>query len=554
MNEKDRRLNDRVVKATSELYSRLQGRDFIDPSDFESIVEEYRQLNRDVHRRTGTFLSALGLINRQLKANIDSFSRIYEAYPERLVKHNEDLARSKSAEVGRRINPIEGYDLDEQQLTAISYDVRSRLVIAGAGTGKTTTIVGLVKDLLNSGKALPEEILALSFTNSSVDDLRKRIMAESGQRVDVCTFHRLGLRIIASANGKVPRISRIRTDAFVAEEIKRRRSDAGFVRNLNEFMAYDFESVRDEGRFNDSSELIEYLRENPLITLKGERVKSFGEADIANCLAMNGVPYTYEESYCVDTADSMYGQYHPDFHIDGTNIYIEYFGIDRGGNVAKFMTDRNPNAADEYRSGIEWKRRIHRENGTRLIELYAYERSEGVLIDSLESKLGAYGVEFTPESSESIFDRTIGSNERALRSLAAAFTTAILLIKGSGKPWGEIYPISGSARDRRSLRRTEAVFRPIYDAYQSELEANGEIDFEDMLNTAARFVREGRFIHSCRYIIVDEYQDMSQSRYNLLRALRGSKDYHLFCVGDDWQSIYRFNGCNISYIFVLSHQ
>ena len=548
MKDKDRKLNDRAVKATSELSSHLEGKEFIDPGDFSSLTKDYKQLDNDIHRKTGKLLSTLGFINKQLKANLDAFSRIYDNYPELLAKHNEDLARSESVEVGKCINPIEGYDLDVQQLTAIAYDVRSRLVIAGAGTGKTTTTVGLVKYLLKSGKALPEEILALSFTNASVDDLKKRIMAEAGQRVDINTFHRLGLKIIASAGGTVPKISNIKIDEFIAEEIKRRRTDAKFVRNLNEFIAYDFESIRDEDRFNDSSELIEYLRENPLVTLKGERVKSFGEADIANCLAMNGVPYTYEESYCVNTADSRYGQYHPDFHIDGTNIYIEYFGTDRSGNVAKFMTDRNPNAAEEYKNGIEWKRQIHRENGTRLIELYAYERSEGTLIDNLESKLKSYGVDTTPESPEVIFDRTFKSDERMLKSLALTFTTAILLIKGFGKPWDEVYPKSERFGDRRPLKRMEAVLKPIYDAYQSALADNGEIDFEDMLNMAAGCVRDGKFTHPYKYVIVDEYQDLSRSRYNLLKSLRRSKDYHLFCVGDDWQSIYRFNGCDVSYI------
>ena len=548
MKEKDRKLNDRAVKAASELSSHLEGKDFIDPGDFASITEEYEQLDNDVHRKTGNFLSTLGFINKQLKADLDEFSNLYDNYPERLAKHNEDLAHSESVVVGKFINPIEGYNLDEQQLTAIAYDVRSRLVIAGAGTGKTTTTVGLVKYLLRSGKALPEEILALSFTNASVYDLKKRIIAETGQRVYVNTFHRLGLNIIASACGTVPKITNIKIDEFISEEIKRKRSDAGFVRNLNEFIAYDFESIRNEDRFNDSSELIEYLRENPLITLKGEKVKSFGEADIANCLAMNGVPYTYEESYCADTADSRYGQYHPDFHIDGTNIYIEYFGIDRSGNVAKFMTDRNPDAAEEYKSGIEWKRQIHRENGTQLIELYAYERSEGTLIDNLESKLKDYSINTVPESPEAIFDRTFKSDGRMLKSLALTFATAILLIKGFGKPWDEAYPKSDRFGDKRPLKRMEAVLKPIYDAYQSALADNGEIDFEDMLNMAAGCVNEGKFVHPYKYVIVDEYQDLSRSRYNLLRSLRKSKDFHLFCVGDDWQSIYRFNGCDVSYI------
>ena len=135
-----------------------------------------------------------------------------------------------------------------------------------------------------------------------------------------------------------------------------------------------------------------------------------------------------------------------------------------------------------------------------------------------------------------------------LKSISLTFTTAILLIKGFGKPWEDVYPKSDSFRDRKPLKRMEAVLRPIYDAYQKKLEENGEIDFEDMLNMAAKCVCEKKFIHPYKYVIVDEYQDLSGSRYNLLKSLRRSKDYHLFCVGDDWQSIYRFNGCDVSYI------
>lgn len=548
MKEKDHELNVRAMQAAAKLSTRLKSSEFIDPSDFSSITMEYKQLDDDIHRKTGKLLSRLGFINKQLKENLDSFSELYDNYPELLKKHNEDLARSEAVNVGRCINPIEGYNLDEQQLIAIAYDVKSRLIIAGAGTGKTTTTIGLMKYLLKSRKAAPEEILALSFTNASVDDLKKRVMNEAGQRVDVNTFHRLGLKIIASACGTVPRVSNIKLDEFIIEEIKRRRDDTKFIRNLNEFMAYDFDSIKDEDRFNDSSELIEYLKENPLITLKGERVKSFGEADIAKCLTMNGIPYTYEESYCVDTTDSRYGQYHPDFHINGTDIYIEYFGIDRNGNVARFMTDRNPNAAEEYRNGMVWKRQIHKKNGTRLIELYAYQRSEGTLIDDLESNLKTLNIETKQESPEEILDRFFNSDDRMLRSLASTFATAILLIKGFGKSWGEVYPESDALKDKRSLKRMESVLKPIYDAYQSALAENNEIDFEDMLNLAAKYIREGKYAHPYKYVIVDEYQDLSRSRYNLLKALRSSNDYHLFCVGDDWQSIYRFNGCDVSYI------
>lgn len=92
------------------------------------------------------------------------------------------------------------------------------------------------------------------------------------------------------------------------------------------------------------------------------------------------------------------------------------------------------------------------------------------------------------------------------------------------------------------------MIEPIYSSYQSMLRERNEIDFNDMINMASAYVQSGRYGHPYRYVIVDEYQDISQARYRLLEAMRQQKDYNLFCVGDDWQSIYRFNGSDIGFI------
>ena len=78
--------------------------------------------------------------------------------------------------------------------------------------------------------------------------------------------------------------------------------------------------------------------------------------------------------------------------------------------------------------------------------------------------------------------------------------------------------------------------------------SSNAIDFNDMINLASVYVQKGKFAHPYRYVIVDEYQDISQARYRLLAAMRQQKDYRLFCVGDDWQSIYRFSGSDIGFI------
>ena len=334
----------------------------------------------------------------------------------------------------------------------------------------------------------------------------------------------------------------------IIKGIEDRKTDRKYVKALNQYMAYDFDSAYDESSFDSGSKMVEYLRQNPLYTLNGERVKSFGESDIANFLALSGIPYSYEESYKFDTNDSSYGQYHPDFHIKDTDIYIEYFGIDRDGNVAKFMTDADPDAGVDYRRGIEWKRELHKSKGTTLIELYAYQRSSGTLLSTLEEQLKKNGVQFNEASPEVIFERTFGKDSRKFNTLASTFATAILLIKGYGKPWEEVFPREYGFLHEHRLERLKSIIRPLYDDYQQLLQQNDEIDFEDMLNLASDHIRQGRYVHGYRYVIVDEYQDLSRSRYGLLKSMRDSKDYRLFCVGDDWQSIYRFNGCDVSYI------
>ena len=82
--------------------------------------------------------------------------------------------------------------------------------------------------------------------------------------------------------------------------------------------------------------------------------------------------------------------------------------------------------------------------------------------------------------------------------------------------------------------------------YQKYLSANNAIDFSDMINKAADKIMSGCEIPSYKYVIVDEYQDISKSRFNFLKAIADKTGAKYFCVGDDWQSIYRFAGSDIS--------
>ena len=92
------------------------------------------------------------------------------------------------------------------------------------------------------------------------------------------------------------------------------------------------------------------------------------------------------------------------------------------------------------------------------------------------------------------------------------------------------------------------IIIPIYNEYNDYLEKNNYIDFNDMINKAASYVSNNKYTNKFKYILVDEYQDISYSRYNLLSELRKNNYYKIFCVGDDWQSIYQFAGSDVGLI------
>lgn len=84
------------------------------------------------------------------------------------------------------------------------------------------------------------------------------------------------------------------------------------------------------------------------------------------------------------------------------------------------------------------------------------------------------------------------------------------------------------------------LIEPLYHAYIQNFATNNGIDFPGMIVDAISCVNNGSYRHPYKYVLIDEYQDMSRPRYELIRALRLQHDFSLFCVGDDWQSIYRF--------------
>lgn len=523
--------------------------EFIDSSMIDSWKLNYHQVEE-----------SMNLINQRRLKRARNYTKLkklqttlknkYEFIQNDFTNHNDKVAKIKIDYVNNTIRLIEGIKLDDQQSMCIAKDVYNHLVLAGAGTGKTTTIIGKIKYLLKSNAYKSEDILVLSFTNASATEMSERIKKECECNIQASTFHKLGLNIIKEVKNKYPKIRSNGIKQFVRAQLQKNIEDKSYLKILNEYLMYHKVNAKSEFDFSCEEEYNNYLSLNPPTTLKKEVVKSYGEMDIANFLFEKGIRYIYEKPYYIDTCDEEYGQYNPDFYLPEYNIYIEYFGIDRKGNVPKYFKSRHGgSASSEYNESIQWKRNLHKKQNTSLIECFAYEKMEGCLLRNLEKNLKKLSINLIDRDTFEIWKEISQSENSLIDGLVELFETVINLIKSNNYTVNDLRRLNQKdGKGNKSNDLIITLIEPIFEAYQKELNDNQEIDFNDMINIATQYVIEGKYKHSYKYVIVDEYQDISQARFNLLNEMRKSNPFKLFCVGDDWQSIYRFAGSDIGFI------
>lgn len=446
---------------------------------------------------------------------------------------------------------IESQPLSAKQRRACVIDEDNNLILAGAGTGKTSTVIGRVAFLVHSGQAKPEEILLLAYGSAAAAEMRERLEKRLGVKgVTADTFHALGRRIVETVEGKKSAISPMATDGalkakFVDETFKSLlHNDAKYRDLLLTYFKHWLYPVRNPFDFKSMGAYYCFLQDNDVRTLKGEAVKGFGECDIANFLFANGVEYQYEAVFTTPEQSSDRGVYRPDFYLPDYNVYIEHFGTDRAGNTAPYI-DRT-----QYHADMEWKRKVHKLKGTRLIETFHFEKQEAQLLELLQKRLKDEGVVLNPLPPEAVLEtlREFG----AISKFAEVLAQMLGLFKAANLSGPELLGLAEQSPHPAQVRAALLLLAPLLDAYDLKLKSandgKGEVDFDDMINRAIVYVDEPGFIAPWKYIVVDEFQDIAKSRAQLVQALRhkcGASS--LFCVGDDWQSIYRFAGSDITF-------
>ncbi|QHJ10468.1 DNA helicase IV [Paraglaciecola mesophila] len=485
---------------------------------------------------------------------------------------------------------VESNPMTEKQRRASVIDDDSNLLLAGAGTGKTSVMVARAGYLLTSEQARPEEILLLAYGKKAATEMDERIKDKLGiDNIKTSTFHSLGLTIISHVEGKQPSLSAWVNDQeaktqWVQAKMERQLLNARYCQQLIKYVSEFYYQPKNTFEFTAQSEVDQYLRSADICTLKGERVSDVAHMHIANWLFLNGFEYHYQATYefgalgkgkrvssnyhhksGADGANSVVGVIKADFYLPVTNVYIDYYAIDENGDTPIYKDKHH------FEQMMQSKRELYRQRGSRCIELFYHQYAKGRLNHALKRGVVKMQLDSVPIDDEAVLNMMRQSGR--LTKLAGLLSQFITVFKSTcqGKLTLEkiLNRVAGNATktDIQHIRLAFSLLRPIYQQYQKHLSQHGQIDFEDMVGKAIHYVEQNKFIAPWRYIMVDEFQDISEPRARLVRALRDStwlnsaqperaqleraqleraQPASLFCVGDDWQAIYRFSGADVS--------
>lgn len=558
-------------------------------ADYSSLfaTSEYidSKLKNEFQRKYETYQAVIRnqLIAQYMKNNSQSM-KIHipslESFISRMEQLDNDVSAHNREYINKKLIELEAYfdhilekvdtniKLDEEQRKAIVTDDNHCLIVAGAGSGKTTTMAAKVKYLVEKKGIDPKEIVVISYTNKAIDELKERINKKLNIPVPISTFHSFAFDIIRKAKEDAPELQYSSFNIILEILSKTIFENKALMKNLVLFLGYYFDLPDDWQKYSSLNEyhlyksaqdfetlksgLGEYIqkvanaRSGKVRTITGEFLRSVQEVQIANCLYLNGIEYVYEDPYPYQIPRSR-KKYTPDFHIiqDGREAYIEHYTLNESGK--SFLLDAKQTA--RYQKRIADKRNIHKQNQTDLIETWSFYTDTKPLLDHLREELGKNGFTLKPRNLEEIYQKIVDTGRDKYVFKFIAFTMDFIeQFKTHGFDENGFKFLRNST-DNVRIKLYIDIVEEIYRYYQASLKENNQIDFADMINDANDLfdkMQEQSISVNYKYIIIDEFQDIARQRFTLTQKLSEITNAKVIAVGDDWQSIFAFAGSDIT--------
>ena len=529
----------------------FDGKHYLAKSEVDAFMAEYKSLIDAVQYCIGNDLKEY-LAQPQEAVRFHEFIKQME---HQRTAHNNAFVKAELQRCSEFFDNVLAYPLDPQQRQAIVNGEDNCLVVSSAGSGKTSTIQGKVRYLIDMCHVNADDILLITYTRKAAGELRERI-GYAG--LTSSTFHGLAYSIISQVD-KAPSIAE---SDFALNLFYVLLKQHEFIEAIAYYLVNLLSRIKEPDKYFSEREYLadrrKYGTQAYFPDMDGKIIftRSEEERKICHFLSTHSVNFRYEECYEFDTATTQFRQYKPDFtiyyQVNGgwCKLYLEHYAIGKSGNVPKWFGQGNGDtwsqADKKYKEGIMWKRRTHKEKGTALIETTSAMFSDGTWRQELLRQLQAYGVPVVEKSAEQVYQEIVQRDKHKEKVVLELIMSFINLLKANCKTIEEVADHARSVKDGRNLFIIEKMVKPFYLAYQSALAKRGEMDFTDAILQATDLCNSGQYLLKYKYIIVDEFQDISFDRYRFLMSLRNPSPLgKIFAVGDDWQSIYRFSGSDM---------
>lgn len=378
-----------------------------------------------------------------------------------------------------------------------------------------------------------------------------RIRLRSDFKIDtnIFTFHKLGKNIIQEMTKKSPKLifngdERRRKD-LINNIIEKMLENEKYQQILTEYLPFHFEKEVTIDDFNTKEEYYEFIRNQKYLTLNNVSVKSLAEREIANFLFRHNIEFEYELSVSWIKDDN--NGYSPDFYLPEYDIYIEHWGLSEEFEVPEWFSI----SSEKYLEQRAWKLEQYEKYNKILVETWDYERINNCLLTNLKTRLKDINenLKFIHLTYEDLVKKTYQFKEKQdeIRNLIWTFIESAKSNRISSKRIDKRIK-SDKYTKKQKLFAKLAV--EVYRRYQKHLKRQNLIDFNDMINIAVDYLINNptRFQNRYDHVLIDEFQDISYQRLKMIRLLVPEKsETKLFCVGDDWQTIYQFTGSDVSY-------
>ena len=460
----------------------------------------------------------------------------------------------------------EFWTLTASQQEAIYSDEDAIIVNAWAWTWKTKTIENKIKYLYKEKNIPLKDILVVTYSKRSQEDMMNRICKtlesewiqfnKDELKETISTFHAFWKRILDEYESKQNKNDNLiwewqATKRVLEDEEKTKiinkalsviKDDPIISSKIIHYFLYYDKQIMIESDEEDSKKSKYKWNEYPSFLKSwwiNVVVKSYWELLIANYLVEHGIKVEYESKNCHYT-DKKWNQkdYKPDFFIPEVNnwkwIFIEYFWVDENEKTAPWISEK------DYVEWMKSKIEEHKKSWNILIDMrYAdLKLWREYFLSKFEKQLNLNWIDTNSHISvnQTFVKEEMTNLWRVLSSFLALYSECRL---SDEIIYQRINNLSVWEKER-AIRFYE-IFKSYYETYKSLLDETNSMDFCDMIIWAINYLRLWYVQRNYKYILVDEFQDISKARADLLIEL--IKDHNktkIFCVWDDWQSIYKF--------------